>query len=200
MGDNEAETKPMTRRLRILVINPNSNEAVTEGLRQAVLPLTYAEGPEIACTTLTEGPYGIETQEHADSVTVGHDVRFDEILAAQLDAIKSEFGGGILLALGLLSPLGSLAIIGAMLVAVATVHLAKGFWAGKGGFEFNLSLIVGAAAIAFTGAGTYSLDNALGIHLPEPLSLIAGTIALIVGVTVTLASRSPQPDTQTQTA
>jgi Asp/Glu/hydantoin racemase len=70
MGDNEAETKPMTRRPRILVINPNSNEAVTEGLRQAVLPLTYAEGPEIACTTLTEGPYGIETQEHADSVTI----------------------------------------------------------------------------------------------------------------------------------
>ena len=55
---------------RILVINPNSNEAVTEGLRQAVQPLNYAEGPEIACTTLTEGPYGIETQEHADSVTI----------------------------------------------------------------------------------------------------------------------------------
>lgn len=74
MDDNEAETKPetklMTRRPRILVINPNSNEAVTEGLRQAVQPLNYAEGPEIACTTLTEGPYGIETQEHADSVAI----------------------------------------------------------------------------------------------------------------------------------
>ena len=70
MDDNEAETKPMTRRPRILVINPNSNEAVTEGLRQAVQPLNYAEGPEIACTTLTDGPYGIETQEHADSVTI----------------------------------------------------------------------------------------------------------------------------------
>jgi Asp/Glu/hydantoin racemase len=70
MDDNEAETKPMTRRPRILVINPNSNEAVTEGLRQAVQPLNYAEGPEIACTTLAEGPYGIETQEHADSVTI----------------------------------------------------------------------------------------------------------------------------------
>jgi Asp/Glu/hydantoin racemase len=70
MDDNEAETKPMTRRPRILVINPNSNEAVTEGLRQAVRPLNYAEGPEIACTTLEEGPYGIETQEHADSVAI----------------------------------------------------------------------------------------------------------------------------------
>ena len=73
MDDNEAETKPekkMTRRPRILVINPNSNEAVTEGLRQAVQPLNYPEGPEIACTTLAEGPYGIETQEDADSVTI----------------------------------------------------------------------------------------------------------------------------------
>jgi putative oxidoreductase len=115
-------------------------------------------------------------------------------------AALSEFGGGLLLALGLLSPLGGLAIIGAMLVAVATVHLAKGFWASKGGFEFNLSLIVGAGALAFTGPGPYSLDSTLGIHLPEPASLIIGTIALIVGVSTTLASRSPQPDTQTQTA
>jgi len=47
MDDNEAETKPMTRRPRILMIKPNSNEAVREGLRQAVQPLNYAEGLEI---------------------------------------------------------------------------------------------------------------------------------------------------------
>lgn len=60
----------MTRRNRILVINPNSNEAVTEGLRQAVAPLVFSEGPEIICETLRDGPFGIETQEHADSVTI----------------------------------------------------------------------------------------------------------------------------------
>lgn len=60
----------MARRPRILVINPNSNEAVTEGLRQAVKPLTYADGPEIVCETLTEGPFGVETQEHVESVTL----------------------------------------------------------------------------------------------------------------------------------
>jgi Asp/Glu/hydantoin racemase len=60
----------MTSRPRILVINPNSNEAVTEGLRQAIAPLTFATGPEIVCETLAEGPFGIETQEHADSVTI----------------------------------------------------------------------------------------------------------------------------------
>jgi allantoin racemase len=60
----------MARRARILVINPNSNEAVTEGLRQAVKPLSFAEGPEIVCETLAEGPFGIETQEHVESVTL----------------------------------------------------------------------------------------------------------------------------------
>lgn len=60
----------MSRRPRILVINPNSNEAVTEGLRQALVPLTFTEGPEIVCETLSEGPAGIETQEHVESVTL----------------------------------------------------------------------------------------------------------------------------------
>lgn len=104
-------------------------------------------------------------------------------------AALSEFGGGFLLALGLLSPLGSLAIVGAMLVAITTVHLSKGFWVSKGGYEFNFAIIGGAAALAFTGPGAYSLDNALSIHLPEPVSLIVGTIALIIGVTVPLVSR-----------
>lgn len=60
----------MSRRPRILVINPNSNEMVTEGLRQALVPLAFAEGPEILCESLPEGPAGIETQEHVESVTL----------------------------------------------------------------------------------------------------------------------------------
>jgi hypothetical protein len=53
--------------------------------------------------------------------------------------------------------------------------------------------------VAFTGAGPYSLDGALGIHLPEPLTLIVGTIALIIGVSATLLARSPQPEVKPQT-
>lgn len=60
----------MNRRPRILVLNPNSNEMVTEGLRQALVPLSFAEGPEIVCETLAEGPIGIETQEHVESVAL----------------------------------------------------------------------------------------------------------------------------------
>jgi Asp/Glu/hydantoin racemase len=53
---------------RILVINPNSTEAVTRGIDQAVEPLRMPGGPAIDCVTLKEGPPGIETQQHVDSV------------------------------------------------------------------------------------------------------------------------------------
>ncbi len=59
-----------TSRSSILVINPNSNEAVTRGLDEALAPLRFAGGPEIVCTTLAEGPIGIETQEDVESVTL----------------------------------------------------------------------------------------------------------------------------------
>ena len=54
--------------MRILVINPNSTEAVTRGIDQAVEPLRMAGGPTIDCVTLKEGPPGIETQQHVDGV------------------------------------------------------------------------------------------------------------------------------------
>jgi allantoin racemase len=57
-------------RRRILVVNPNSNEAVTKRLAEALAPINFRDGPEIKCQTLAEGPYGIETQEHVESVTL----------------------------------------------------------------------------------------------------------------------------------
>ena len=59
----------MTRR-RIVVVNPNSNAAVTRGLDEALRALAFPEGPEIVCTTLAEGPYGIETQADVESVAM----------------------------------------------------------------------------------------------------------------------------------
>ena len=59
------ETRP-----RIRVVNPNSNEAVTRGIDEALQPLRFADGPELVCSTLAEGPFGIETQEHVDSVAM----------------------------------------------------------------------------------------------------------------------------------
>lgn len=53
---------------RILVINPNSTEAVTRGIDEACAPLRLAGGPAIDCVTLKEGPPGIESQQHVDGV------------------------------------------------------------------------------------------------------------------------------------
>jgi allantoin racemase len=53
---------------RILVINPNSTEAVTRAIDDAMMPLRIPGGPEIHCLTLSEGPPGVESQCDADSV------------------------------------------------------------------------------------------------------------------------------------
>ena len=58
------------QRPRIRVVNPNSNEAVTRGLDAALAPLRFADGPQIVCSTLPEGPFGIETQADAESVAM----------------------------------------------------------------------------------------------------------------------------------
>lgn len=53
---------------RILVINPNSTEAVTRGIDEACAPLRIEGGPGIESVTLKEGPPGVETQQHVDGV------------------------------------------------------------------------------------------------------------------------------------
>jgi allantoin racemase len=52
----------------IVVINPNSTEAVTAAIDAAMTPLRAAGGPDIVCQTLHEGPPGVESQHDADSV------------------------------------------------------------------------------------------------------------------------------------
>ena len=46
---------------QILVINPNSNESVTEGLRESLQE--FNSSADIECCTLEDGPFGIETDE-----------------------------------------------------------------------------------------------------------------------------------------
>ncbi len=52
----------------IYVINPNSTQAVTDAIDEAVGPLRASDGPDIECVTLAEGPPGIETQRDVDGV------------------------------------------------------------------------------------------------------------------------------------
>lgn len=53
---------------RILVINPNSTDSVTQAIDDAMAPLRMPGGPRIDCMTLREGPPGVESQTDADAV------------------------------------------------------------------------------------------------------------------------------------
>lgn len=55
---------------RILVLNPNSSVDVTGEMDAALDRIRTPGGPEIVCATLAEGPPGIETQEHVESVVL----------------------------------------------------------------------------------------------------------------------------------
>jgi putative oxidoreductase len=70
--------------------------------------------------------------------------------------------GGLLFALGFLTPLAALGIAVVMLNAIALVHFKNGFWNGNKGYEFNLVLLTVAVAVAATGPGRFSIDRALG--------------------------------------
>ena len=56
--------------MTILVINPNSNQAVTDGMADALKVLKVSGGPKIECLTLAEGPFGVESQADIEAVTL----------------------------------------------------------------------------------------------------------------------------------
>jgi putative oxidoreductase len=74
----------------------------------------------------------------------------------------AEFGGGLSLATGFLTPLGALAVTVVMLNAVYLVHLPNGFFNTNGGYEFNLLIAASAVALAATGPGRFSIDRVVG--------------------------------------
>ncbi|HXH82852.1 MAG TPA: DoxX family protein, partial [Candidatus Tectomicrobia bacterium] len=59
----------------------------------------------------------------------------------------AEFGGGALTALGLLNPLGPLAIISVMTMAWLKAHRGKPIWVTSGGAELPLTNIAVALAV-----------------------------------------------------
>jgi putative oxidoreductase len=67
--------------------------------------------------------------------------------------------GGLFLIAGVLPRLSALAIGITMLVAVATIHGAKGLFASKGGFEYQLLILSVCVSIIMTGSGRFSLFN-----------------------------------------
>jgi putative oxidoreductase len=94
-------------------------------------------------------------------------------------AAVMEFGGGALLALGLITPVAAAALIAVMTAAVITVHYSKGLWSTGGGYEYNLVLAAAAFALAAAGPGNWSLDHALSLSTH---GVLWGIGALVVGI------------------
>ena len=86
-----------------------------------------------------------------------------------------EFGGGLAMAVGLLTRLAGLALLGDMVMAMITVTWATGIDPANNGpgYQLNLALAVLALAVALLGAGRFSLDAMVGRRLAGTTSAAA---------------------------
>ena len=109
----------------------------------------------------------------------------------------TEAGGGVLLALGLFTPLASAMIVGVMLNTVTSVSGKNGLWITNGGYEYSLLIGVCAAGVAFAGPGAASLDNAFDLTFAGAAWGIAAVVVglaagLLTEVYRHIAKRAPQ--------
>lgn len=93
-----------------------------------------------------------------------------------------EAGGGILVILGFLGPVGPGLIVVSMVVAMGAVHWKNGFFVTGNGVEMPFAWATCALAVAFAGPGRYSLDAAFGIILST-----AWVVRIILVISVVLA-------------
>ena len=74
----------------------------------------------------------------------------------------TEFFGGLLLVLGLLTRASAAAVVALMAYAAFVVHLGNGFFWTSGGLEYPLLWGLIALAILIRGGGEFSLDHRIG--------------------------------------
>jgi putative oxidoreductase len=109
-------------------------------------------------------------------------------------ASLAELGSGLLVALGLIGPVGPALMLSVMIVAGVSVHLKNGLFAASNGIELALLYGAAAAALALTGPGLYSLDARLGLLSVWTPAVTWTTLGLgIIGGVASLAIRRPAP-------
>jgi putative oxidoreductase len=124
-----------------------------------------------------------------------HSIGFRPGRPMALVAGLTEVGSGLLLALGLLTPLAVAGIVGTLFVA-GSVHWKAGLWGQNGGFELPLLYSVAAVALAFTGPGRYSLDNVVGLDdfSGSGWGVLAAAVGLLSGIVVVSRARKALAD------
>ncbi len=103
------------------------------------------------------GGAGLDGTEKMMQATRMYPVRRNALAVA-----LGETFAGVSFLLGLATPLGTFAAVSTMATAVQKAHLKNGFFNGNRGYEFNLTLAAGAAAIAIDGPGPVSVDALVG--------------------------------------
>jgi putative oxidoreductase len=113
----------------------------------------------------------------------------------------SEAGAGLLLVLGLLTPLAAAAVVGTLFVA-SSVHWKNGLWSQNGGFELAMFYALTAVVLAFTGPGAYSLDNAVGLDRFNGVGwgVLAAAIGIAAGFVVVSRARKALAEDAVQDA
>jgi putative oxidoreductase len=109
-------------------------------------------------------------------------------------ASAAEVVSGVLMAVGLFGPIGPALMVAVMIVAAVSVHWQHGLFAGSNGIEVPLLYGAGAAALALTGPGLYSLDAALGLAGTWTPAIDEIVLAIgIAGGILSLLVRRAQP-------
>jgi putative oxidoreductase len=105
--------------------------------------------------------------------------------------VLGELGGGLSLALGMLTPLGAAGGVGAMAMAAKT-HWPQGYFNAKGGFEYPVVLLAMCVGIGLAGPGAYAVDALLVPGLPQALVFgVLSAAAVAVDVVGSLLMRVP---------
>jgi putative oxidoreductase len=103
------------------------------------------------------GGGGLEGTKKAMRASNMHPVNANALLVA-----STETFGGAAIALGAATPVAAGGLIATMVTAIRKVHGKNGFFNGKGGYEFNLTLIAALLAIVADGPGPISVDGLVG--------------------------------------
>lgn len=110
--------------------------------------------------------------------------RSDGFRGGQFTALAAgmgQTGGGLLLTVGLLTPLAVGAVAGVMTVAV-TVKYPHGLWVQNDGYEFPLVIVVSMASIGLAGPGAWSLDQMVGADWPASVGLVGCALGVLGGL------------------
>ena len=103
-----------------------------------------------------------------------------------------ELVGGLLLAVGFLTPVAAALLVAQSVYIVVRVHRPKGFWNKNGGVEFPLQLLAGSLLIAASGPGAIAIDPAAGLDFGTWWRTAFLVIA-VIGALATMAIARPVP-------